>query len=107
MKEDENNQQYHQHWRKKRTYKKKQYKKYNRKTNKTTGQMPELHQKTTTVDSLDNKTGHHHTNARQKRWNALTVTKWDFSREYAAAKPTIQETKNQLSRGNIQRRGRK
>ena len=41
--------------------------KHNCETNKTTGKMPKQQRRITTVDSTDNKTGHHHNNARQKR----------------------------------------
>ena len=47
--------------------------------------------KKTTVDFADNKIGHHHTNAQQRRQNAITATNWDTLQEYAAAKPKTQK----------------
>ena len=43
------------------------------------------------MDFADNKIGHHHTNAQQRRQNAITATNWDTLQEYAAAKPKKQK----------------
>ena len=42
----------------------------------------------------DNKIGHHHTNAQQRRQNAITATNWDTLQDYAAAKPKTQKRVN-------------
>ena len=84
MKRDTSNQQYHQHWRKKKKSKKNPYRRYN---HETIGKIPKQPQKTTIAVSADSKTGHHHTNARQKRQNAKIATKWDTLQEFAAVKP--------------------